>query len=411
MISTFVIKFSPFVPSPLFPSLLAKVYQEKMKKHNYENIQLQMAASKKEPRNSKPDSAMKNAGDQQPVSQTHTYINVVDNAHLAEEYSTIPPPPPELQMRDSGTSPSRATPLTPTPSLSQRDNCAETGRERSPTPPVPERHYSDSDLHMTPPPPLPQRQYSNEDTLEPAPPLPERRYTASDVALGRSGPPQPMMAAAGLTSQVQQSQEGGATAREELESRDRPKSLELEAVDDGESNVGNHYARVIKMKLTNEDGSPKSPPPLPKRVRERFNENSPYISNENLSQSGGVVKRSGYVDVEHSESSSEVYLGQDTIAYAVVKVDGSSGDSHSKDVPVRQSRTPRPYENPILAPPSLTTAADGKPKRVPAYEEVDIVDSHKVDGKLALHSWHGTLIRCDSTYPVCIYTDAHILFC
>ena len=359
-----------------------------MKSHNYENIQLQMASGKKA---KKIDDVMKNTADQSEElveGMRHTYVNVNTNAasghaHIAEAYVTVPPPP---LVKEEGLSPSSP----PAPRLPPR---LDVEREKSsPTPPLPERHYSDTDIRMSPPPPLPQRQFPNDDTLSP-PPLPERHYTASDIALSSGGSGQPAAA-----TQVQPVKQVSLAGGRDRSTKDRSKSLDSESGKMTKyeiSEMGNQYAVVTKGNKSNGAGNIIiSPPPLPKRFRERFNEDSPYVavSNESINQLGGD-KSSGYVDIDHSIGNSGRPAYNDSIAYAVVKLEGSS-DKAGQPQPqpqeprpsVRRARTPRPYEAAVSSStsstPSTPASADLRPKRVPAYEEIDVERSpHKIDGE------------------------------
>ncbi len=392
------------------------------KKHSYENIQLQALAERKKKAaatsTSKLDEQLTSSADNAQhayvnAREHHTYINVKAGVNaIPEEYTThktdggvaIPPPPPPmiLQKRDDGSSPSShdqvATPTlmptSPTPNLPPRTNERETKKARSPTPPIPERRYSDEDIRMTPPPPLPQRQYSGEDILSP-PPLPERRYTATDWG--------EMKSAAGTVAQGQgQMQNVPHRGMLHAEARDRSKSLDSDH-DGGNmkyevSELGHQYALVTKGKViddsgdSNKKGDENAPPPLPKRVRERFNEDSPFSSTENVSQAGAAVSSNTngyYVDIDHSgEATSNKTPYTDTIAYAVVKVDGRSVSPPSDNRrPIRRVKTPRPYEDALSStsgtppPPALSDSV--KPKRPPAYEEIDNDNSEQMDGKIA----------------------------
>ena len=380
------------------------------KKHSYENIQLQALAEKKKKAAAAeavmtgsntsaciPDEHFKScANDEQ-----HTYMNVksnattsttpVDHTQNTEWDGVIPPPPPPAihQKRDSGSSPhsqvTATTPTSSTPSLPPKTDGKKMEKAESPTPPIPERHYSDADIRMSPPPPLPQRQYSGgEDTLSP-PPLPERHYTAADLG--------DLKHAAGSVAQGQgQGQMQNGPHLGGLEARDRSKSLDSDHNSSAKyeiSEMGHQYALVTKGKVVDSSKDANAPPPLPKRFRERFNEDSPFpvtSSNENISQAG--VKNSCYVDIDHSsEAASKNTPFTDTIAYAVVKVDGSSDSPPSDRRPIRRVKTPRPYEDALSSgsgtppPPALTETT--RPKRPPAYEEIDTDNSEQMDGKMA----------------------------
>ena len=390
-----------------------------MKKHSYENIQLQALAEKQKrtaaaettTSSSKLDKPIKGCADDAQhtyvnTREHRTYVNVKTSAstlpaghtHNVELGVVIPPPPPP-QKRDSDPSPlphgqvTAPIPTSPASNLPPRTN----GREaRSPTPPIPDRRYSDADIRMTPPPPLPQRQYSGgEDTLSP-PPLPERNYNAAD--LGELKP------AAGTMGQGQ-GQMQNDPPRGRLEARDRSKSLDsdhdISSMKYEISELGHQYALVTKGKVaggSNDRRNNNAPPPLPKRFRERFNEDSPFPitgSTENISQAGSAgsagVRSSGsyYVDIDHSgdHTASNKTPYTDTIAYAVVKVDGHSDSPPGDRRPIRRVKTPRPYEDAVSSgsgtppPPSLTESA--KPKRPPAYEEIDDDNSEQMDGKMA----------------------------
>lgn len=402
-----------------------------VKKHSYENIQLaerkKKAAAATSTSTSKLDEQLKNCADDAQqhtyvnTGEHHTYINVKTgvNAIPSVDYTThktdggvaIPPPPPPtipLQKRDSsGSSPSAPhdqvaapIPTSPTPNLPPpRTNEREAKKGRSPTPPIPERKYSDADIRMTPPPPLPQRQYSSGDDLLSPPPLPERHYTAAD--LGELKP----AAAAGIAQGQGQVQNGPHRDKLHIDTRDRSKSLDSNHdssnVKYEVSGLGHQYALVTKGKVV-EDGAnndekrgENAPPPLPKRFRERFNEDSPFSSTENISQAGAggagaaAVRNSTsyYVDIDHSgETASNKTPYTDTIAYAVVKVDGHSISPPTSDGrrPIRRVKTPRPYEDAVSGtppPPALTDSV--KPKRPPAYEEIDNDNSEEMDGKMA----------------------------
>ena len=418
----------------------AKAHHQMMKKHSYENIQLQALAERKKKKvaatstsPSKLDEQLKNCADD-PLQHTyvntgehHTYINVKTippadyTTHKMDGGVAIPPPPPPAiapQKRDSsGSSPSAPrdqvaapTPTSPTLDLpSPRTNESEARKGRSPTPPIPERKYSDTDIRMTPPPPLPQRHYSGgEDVLSP-PPLPERRYTATD--LGELKP----AAAAGTVALAQGQGQVHNSPQLHVDTRDRSKSLDSD-YDSGNvkyevSGLGHQYALVTKGKVVedgannNEKKGENAPPPLPKRFRERFNEDSPFNSTENISQAGAGAaavrnNTSYYVDIDHSgEVTSNKTSYTDTIAYAVVKVDGGSVNPPTSDGrrPIRRVKTPRPYENAVSSssgtppPPALTDSV--KPKRPPAYEEIDNDNSEQMDGKMATISVQLLLLR------------------
>lgn len=402
-----------------------------MKRHSYENVQLQMAAAKRRMAQNKPEegAVTKNNTDLQPEGQApaaegsllRTYVNVGTNSatlatlggnrDLVECYGTIPPPPPaphpregeispysvpQLHPRESGITPSSVPQLHPreggmTPSsvqqLHPRESNTETVKKRSPTPPLPERNYSETDIRMSPPPPLPQQQFSNDDVLTP-PPLPARHYTASDVDLRGHGQAQPVAAAvAAANEQAQQRQD-----TPDHETKERSKSFD--SVSDNNfkyeiSEMGHQYAIVVakgKAAARGDDKNVISPPPLPKRFRERFNEDSPFpsVSNENISQSSTTTTGSScYVDIDHSESSPKNMVRSRSIAYAVVQIDGSagSGEAAGKDrMPIRRAKTPRPYEDPVSASPPHPSS-EIKRKSVPAYEEIEVNKTHRVDGE------------------------------
>ena len=407
-----------------------KAHHEMMKRHSYENVQLQALAEKKKKAaaetamstNKLQDVQRKNCADDGQhtyvnAREHHTYVNVktsantvpVDHTYNTDWGVAIPPPPPPMvpQKRDSGSSPSphgqvtTPTPTSPTPNLPPRTNGREAEKGRSPTPPIPERHYSDADIRMTPPPPLPQRQYcGSDDTLSP-PPLPDRKYTATDLGELKS--------AAGTVAQAQRQGQGetqnGPHHGGNLEGRDRSKSLDSDHSIDSRmkyeiSELGHQYALVTKGKVV-DSGSEKrgknAPPPLPKRFRERFHEDSPFPitgSTENISQAGtgaGVRNSNGYVDIDPSSGSSTVSSKApytDTIAYAVVKVDRHSNSPPSDNRrPIRRVNTPRPYEDAVSSgsgtPPPPALSDSTKPKRPPAYEDIDNDSSDQMDGKMA----------------------------
>ena len=335
----------------------------------------------------------------------HTYINVGVNAsplddhtYLSEAYGTVPPPPPALPVREGGASSS------PIPRQRTKEDNVGTVDKRSPTPPLPERKYDETDIRMTPPPPLPQRQLSNEDSLTP-PPLPERHYTASDVALSGCGQPQPAAVMATAPEQTRQKQVNPVRqVNPDRETKERSKSFD--SIGDGSfkfeiSEMGHQYAIVTKGKtIARDDGKDIiSPPPLPKRFRERFNENSPFpsTSNENIHQSVARNAETSYVDVDHSANpNSKNSIHSETIAYAVVKVDGSSDDPGQDRPTFRRARTPRPYEDPFVGSPTLSYA-DSKSRRGPAYEEIVVDKPHNVDGKMK----HLCYATSELVYRVC----------
>ena len=369
-----------------------------------------LAEKKKGPLKSNPDERLKSSGTDEHHTyvnaeelEHHTYMNVntsatttpVDHTHNTDWGDLILPPPPPaiLQKREEGGGSSPHSQVTtPTLDLPPRTNGRETERERSPTPPIPDRKYSETDIRMSPPPPLPQRQYSNEDTLSP-PPLPERRYTATDVGdVSGGNPPAAAAATAVAVGQRQGQMRNGPTRNQDT--RDRSKSLDSDHDSSMKyeiSEMGHQYALVTKGKSVansssneNKDKNKNAPPPLPKRFRERFNEDSPFSSSENISQAGDTCRNSGYVDIDHSEANSDKTVYTDTIAYAVVKVDGSSNDTPTDRRPIRRVKTPRPYEDvSATTPPPLALAADSRPKRVPAYEEIvtDNSPHDEMDGK------------------------------
>ena len=361
----------------------------------------------------KPDELSRNCGDKHHTyvntRDHHAYINIssaattspVDHTHNADWGSLIPPPPPPaiLQIKkDSGTSRYSdvvtPTTTTPTPDLPMRTNRRESEKSKSPTPPIPDRGYSEDDVRMTPPPALPQRQYSFSDVLDGSPPpLPERHYTAADLRDLK-------LSVAGAVAQGHGQMQTAPT--QNRETRDRSKSLDSNRLKDSMryevSEMGHQYALVTKGKVVDstskEDTDGNAPPPLPKRFRERFSEGSPFNSTENVSQAAGsrVRNSTGYVDIDHSELASDTFKISsyaDTIAYAVVKVDGSSDHAHGGRRPAsrrenasRREKSPRPYEHAVSSgtppPPSLP---ESKPKRPPAYEEIDTGNS-QMDGKM-----------------------------
>ena len=151
------------------------------------------------------------------------------------------------------------------------------------------------------------------------------------------------------------------------------------------SEMGNEYAVISKGKSTEhiDESGRNAPPPLPKRFRERFNEDSPYstVSDEKGDNRSGVRSSHDYIelDIEQSQSDSENIVHTDDIAYAVVRV-GRDADDTQGMPPTRRERTPQPYENAVAFPPSTNS----RPKRPPAYEEIDADDSPQLDGKWEL---------------------------
>ena len=120
------------------------------------------------------------------ISRQHRYVNVppyhlrqrssptVNKDSENTENAKTPPPLPKKYSDDEDTTPS------PTPG---GDDVFSDRHTRSPTPPLPERRYEESDVCSPSPPPLPDRRY---ECLSPPPELPQQYYSKVDEPKGKA---------------------------------------------------------------------------------------------------------------------------------------------------------------------------------------------------------------------------------
>ena len=236
--------------------------------------------------------------------------------------------------------------VTPTPSSPPPED----REDRTPTPPLPDRQYADSDIRRTPTPPLPVRH--NEGSPSPPPPLPARRYSNQEqmrqVKLRRA-----QLSEAG-------SKNGHLTDPNHRRGSDAGTQSQ-EGVQRMVAMLGDEYALVNKRDA--EHHRPVSwaerphsasyatiPPPLPPYTPESRQESGEPeerrdSADSQTSYSARYVDIDAVADPRRMRSRMDPY--RDSIAYAIVTLEDKPVVASEGNTEHRSKTPPEPYEIPV----------------------------------------------------------------
>ena len=250
-----------------------------------------------------------------------------------------------------------------------RERSMEIGSPRSPTPPLPSRNYSDSDIRFSPPPDVPFRGYE----LSPSPPpLPIRRYSSSD-----------------LKGQTADEKDRRAKWNTFGTHSSRPKSsiavktsIETHKLEHEMSDMGNEYTLVDRSQKASQtprpQGSKGKAPPLPLRARQRMAQDaeedgySTVLEHSRERSYGKYIELDVQTENDPKVSSTATHPSRNSVAYSVVELPGERERPPLPDPKLRQPLAirkiltpprPRPYEVPSPAN-SLDNLLD------PGYEQI-----------------------------------------
>ena len=285
--------------------------------------------------------------------------------------------------------------VTPTPSSPPPED----REERTPTPPLPDRGYTDSEVRRTPTPPLPERRY--ELSPSPPPPLPVRRFSEHEgTSLGR----------AQLTETA--SENGHLTSDPNLR-RGSDAGSRSDSMRRLVTNFGDEYTLVSKQdaeqrrpvswaESTVSAGYATIPPSLPAYTPESRQVSEEEEEQRRASAASQIPYSSRYIDLDcvanPHRARSRVDPYRDSIAYAIVTLedtrqnqDGAREETPEDEGRFRRSATPpEPYEIPMKGatlPPAGASSGGGVASSesrmlVPGmsgppgmYEEIDFASS------------------------------------
>lgn len=227
----------------------------------------------------------------------------------------------------------------------------------SPSPPLPDRKYLDTDIIQSPPPPE----------------VPERRYT---LASGTT--PQP-------------AEQACLSPREKVSRKISSDSLHHTPMHQL-SDMGNEYAVIsrnnqVEVGVTPEETDP-HPPNLPLRAHQRMSSREDILA-DTAEEGGGanvgpeVTAISKYADLRigsnHTPSSAPKEGYQSSLAYSVVKLDSQTGKLEiKKEDELPYPTSPQPYE--VASPVPGSTPHHELNTTDPHYEEIESKD--EVSGEL-----------------------------
>ena len=329
-----------------------------------------------------PPSEDREAREGDKIKRLPRYVNVKPTHYLRTD-----PSPPAVPQSDGSETldgdaegrrghalPGGSRDVTPTPSSPPPED----REERTPTPPLPDRQYADSEARRSPTPPLPDRQYADSEARRsPTPPLPERRYELSP------SPPPPLptrrysdheemsqvrLRRAGLTKTASENGHLASDPNHHRGNSDAESQSESDGMRRMVTSFGDEYTLVTKQDL--EQRRPVSwaessfsasyatiPPTLPAYTLE-----SRQVSEEERrasSASSQIPYSARYVDLDTVDNPhrvrSRVDPYRDSIAYAIVTLDDArpQQDVALEEKPEkeggfnRSATPPEPYEIPM----------------------------------------------------------------
>lgn len=280
--------------------------------------------------------------------RTHTYENV----------KKAPPPSPGTATPPQRSSPQARHKLSATGHSTRHsyENVQWTQSAAVPSTglPLPDRRSSEGELlPLSPTPPLPERRYED---LSPPPPLPSRRYTADPTALkGKSSASE---AAASLSQDSITESTAAAAAAAPLQHE--------------ESDGGNLYTVVDRNRKTS---APET------TIR-------PIVSSETHQYAVLDLPQSTR---QPATKTTKDPAYQDSIAYAIVRLEGTSQSPSPSSEAGETLRAPSPYEVP--------SPSSSLKRSTPHYEEMDFSDSEPPENGYMVVQHDSHKLRPSSQQP------------